>query len=82
MIILACDNFVLQTILLQKNICKNMTWWFSTTDLFVIKKKKNIALVVMLWCLTGNGEQLTTAPEPGMTFQLFLYWQKKEKLTF
>lgn len=49
-----------------------MTWWFSTTDLFVIQKyKKNIALVVMLWCLTGNGDQLTTAPKPGMTFQLF-----------
>lgn len=26
----------------------------------------------MLWCLTGNGDQLTTAPEPGMTFQLFI----------
>lgn len=28
--------------------------------------------MVMLWCLTGNGNQLTTAPEPGMTFQLFI----------
>lgn len=28
----------------------------------------------MLWCLTGNGNQLKTAPKPGIsiTFQLFI----------